>query len=184
MTDDNTQAPFPQPRGMSSMVKGLLAALLGIYVLFVVILWNSDKLPSDEFRSDVGTMAPDFSVTTVDGVQLKLSDLKGKRVVLARWATWCQPCLMEIPHLERLSEQSQDVVVLGVSDENEELVKAFVESRDISYYIAASNDLPDPFGNVSAFPTTFIIDREGRIEHAIVGYHDYSELARYALGDG
>lgn len=183
MTDFETDSPFPPAKsGGATGVKLLLLFLLAAYFGFVVYLWNNDRgleIGKSEFA---GQKAPDFTVTTLDGVTLQLSALKGKRVVVDLWATWCGPCRMEIPHFERISKESADVVVIGVSNEDEQTLRPFVESMGITYHIASAN-LPAPYGTVSAIPTTFFIDREGNIDNVAVGYHDYPQLRRYALGE-
>lgn len=133
----------------------------------------------------VGQPAPELDLEAIDGSRWKLSELRGRRVVLDFWATWCPPCVKEIPHFIQLRDtiSTNDVVVLGVSLEDRLVLKPFVASRGVNYPIisAAGVELAEPFGNISAWPTTFFLDREGRIEAIEVGYRSFEQLQALAL---
>lgn len=130
-----------------------------------------------------GVLAPDFSVTTLDGKTINLSELKGKRVVLDFWATWCPPCVKEIPHFIRLRNEAStdELVIVGISSEDAATLKAFVKKKGVNYPIASADDLPSPYRDVTGIPTTFFIDRQGVIQNVFVGYHDFDELKTHAL---
>ncbi len=132
-----------------------------------------------------GALAPDINVKTLDGQTIELSKLRGKRVVLDFWATWCSPCVKEIPHFIRLfNETSRDqVTVLGISSEDESTLKPFVKKHAIGYLIASAKDLPSPYKDVQSIPTTFFIDRNGVIQSIAVGYHDFDALKQQALAE-
>jgi len=137
----------------------------------------------DEFKNWKGVAAPDFSVTTLDGKAIKLSELKGKRVVVDFWATWCPPCVMEIPHFIKLSADSpaDELVIVGISSEDVATLKSFVKKKGMNYPIASADDLPAPYDEVSSIPTTFFIDRKGVIQEVLTGYHDFEKLKEHAL---
>ena len=107
----------------------------------------------------------DFTLPGLDGKPVSLSDYRGKWVVVNYWATWCPPCLDEIPDLVDLHEANRGrLVVLGVSYEevNEEYLREFVESHMMSYPIMRMAPLPvTPLGPVLGLPTTYIISPEG-----------------------
>lgn len=130
-----------------------------------------------------GVRAPDLSMTTLDGQTIKLSELKGKRVVLDFWATWCPPCVMEIPHLIRLREQNpeNELIIIGISSEDSATLQAFVKRKQINYPIASAAHPVSPYKDVNAIPTTFFIDRHGVIQRIAMGYHEYDELKDLAL---
>jgi len=134
-----------------------------------------------------GTRAPDFSVTSLDGKQIRLADLRGKRVVLDFWATWCPPCVKEIPHFVRLVNNSgtNDLMVIGISSEAKDRLAKFVKEKGINYSIASAEekDLPSPYKDVQAIPTTFFVDRNGVIQTVFQGYHDYEALKAAALAE-
>ena len=129
-----------------------------------------------------GVPAPDFAVTTLDGQTLKLSEFKGKRVFVDFWATWCPPCVKEIPHFIQLRAETpaDEVVIVGISSEDAETLRPFLKQKGINYPIAATDDLPAPYKDVTSIPTTFFIDRNGVIQHIAVGYHDFDALKAHA----
>jgi peroxiredoxin len=130
-----------------------------------------------------GVLAPDFSVTTLDGQTMKLSQFRGKRVVLDFWATWCPPCRQEIPHFIRLFGQTSrdDLVIIGISDETAAKLQGFVATNGMNYPVASATNLPAPYNDLEYIPTTFFIDRKGVIQTIAVGYHDYDQLKGDAL---
>lgn len=136
----------------------------------------------------VGKPAPDFEVTKLDGTRLKLSDLRGQRVVLDFWATWCGPCVMEIPHFSKLHREhgNESLTILGLSREDRVVLKKFVETHDVPYSVASVEkvDLPEPYAGIRSIPTTFFIDASGTLQDVVVGYHDFESLKRLALGTG
>lgn len=144
---------------------------------------NAPTAEQDDFGEWLNVLAPDFSVTTLDGEAIKLSDLKGKRVVVDFWATWCPPCVQEIPHFIKLRSDSSpdDLVIVGISSEDTDTLKSFVKKKGINYPIASADDLPAPYKDVSGIPTTFFIDRNGVIQNVFVGYHDFENLKKHAL---
>jgi peroxiredoxin len=112
-----------------------------------------------------GVRAPEVAVTSLDGKSIRLADLRGKRVVLDFWATWCPPCVKEIPHLVRLvnDPDAKDLVVVGISDEPKERLAKFVKEKGVNYSVATAQGLPSPYKDVQSIPTTFFIDRNGVI---------------------
>jgi peroxiredoxin len=138
---------------------------------------------SGEFAEWHGKAAPDFTVTTLAGETVTLSSLRGRRVIIDFWATWCPPCVAEIPHFITLrKELSADAVYLiGISQEDTATLQAFVKSKGINYPIAAlDRALPSPYADVTGIPTTFFIDAAGNIETVLVGYHNLAALRGHA----
>lgn len=142
--------------------------------------------PQASMESWLGKPCPDFSVTTLDGTSIRMSEFAGRRVVVNLWATWCGPCVQEIPHFIALSREvpTNELVILGFSPEDRTVLKAFAAQRGMAYPLAslAGVELPPPFHGIGALPTTFFLDREGRIEDVAVGYQDLETLRKRALG--
>ncbi len=120
------------------------------------------------------SFAPDFSVMTLDGQEITLSKLKGKVILIDFWATWCGPCRESIPHLIDLhkTHEAEGFEVIGLSQDkgDEEAVRRFVKSLDIPYPIAIAPEEVSRSFRVSALPTTFLIDREGKIQQKVMGF--------------
>lgn len=123
-----------------------------------------------------GFLAPDFTLDTLDGSKVTLSELRGKIVVVNFWATWCLPCRVETPALERTYEQYKDsgMVIFGVNLTNQDLmssVSSFVQEFKLTYPILMDNDgrVSSTLYQVRGLPTTFFINREGIIRTVLVG---------------
>ena len=115
-----------------------------------------------------GAPAPDFELASLDGRKVKLSDYRGKAVLLNFWATWCSPCKVEMPWFVDLQKKygNDGLVVLGVAmdDSDNAKIAQFASEMGVNYPILLGTDkVSDQYGNVQFLPTTFYIDREGRI---------------------
>ena len=118
--------------------------------------------------------APDFILKDVFGKDVKLSDYKGKIVVLNFWATWCGPCKVEIPWFMDIQRKNKDrgFEVLGVAmdDNGWEDVKPFLADLQVNYRVVIGDSATsDAYGGVDSLPTTFLIDRDGKIAAIHVG---------------
>ena len=167
--------------GLGLSLVGLLgSAGFGAYYFVQIrqVQETMTMVESQEYDEWVGAQAPDFNVTELDGNSISLSELRGRRVVLDFWATWCPPCRMEIPHFVKLRNRydANDLVIIGISSEKGATIRSFMRKHRINYILAVEPDLDPPYADITSLPTTFFIDREGIIRHVAEGYHDFEEL--------
>jgi cytochrome c biogenesis protein CcmG/thiol:disulfide interchange protein DsbE len=125
--------------------------------------------------------APDFALKDVNGQTVRLSDYRGKVVLLDFWATWCGPCEIEIPWFMDLERRNKDkgFAVLGVSmdDDGWESVKPFLSKLGVNYRVViGDSETAQLYGGVDALPTTFLIDRDGKIAAIHVGLADRKDF--------
>jgi len=119
--------------------------------------------------------APETRVTTLDGRSIDLAALQGRVVIVDFWATWCPPCLAEIPHFKALYATYHprvEILAIAVDNEGESVVAPFVRQQGITYPVILGHDgkLAAAYGGIRGLPTTFVIDRRGRIYKKYVGY--------------
>ena len=127
--------------------------------------------------------APDFSLRSIEGERVSLSDFHGKVILLDFWATWCKPCVMAIPDLISLQNEysKEDFVVIGISlDRQPAVVPRFAKQKGINYPVVYGwgESISADYGNVTSIPTTFIVDRHGCIRQRLVGLHPKMELKK------
>jgi thiol-disulfide isomerase/thioredoxin len=131
-------------------------------------------------ESMAGQSAPDAVLTGLDGKTFKLSDLRGKVVFLDLWATWCGPCRMEMPHLEKLhKELGEQVAFVAASSEEQTVIEAFLTRTPYTMRIVriGEDDARLKFKAVS-IPTGFVIDKEGVIRAHLVGAQSEEQLRK------
>jgi thiol-disulfide isomerase/thioredoxin len=121
-----------------------------------------------------GKPAPDFELATLDGKKMKLSELKGKAVLLNFWATWCGPCKIEMPWFVELQNQygPQGLTIVGVAmdDSPNDKIAEFAKEMGVNYPILRGKEaVGDAYGGVLGLPTTFFIGRDGKIVDQAAG---------------
>jgi thiol-disulfide isomerase/thioredoxin len=134
--------------------------------LFVLALSVSDcgTREPDPASVVVGSQAPSFSLTSLDGTTVKSSALKGSVVVLNFWATWCQPCMSEIPELKQLAAGSKvKVVGIALDQAGVKTIKPFVNSNNITYTVLVGDEEVFQRFNGVGIPYTLVLDPSQRI---------------------
>ena len=157
------------------------------FILLILIVVSAAACKTSENEGmrvapEVGAFAPEFSLTNTAGEEVSLSDYRGQVVLINFWATWCPPCLQEMPGIDARHEQyPNDLVVLAVNDdESQDQVSAFREEFELSF-----EPLLDPGGRtgalyqVRAFPTSLFVNEHGIIQFVHIGLMTESQLDDY-----
>ncbi|RPF58049.1 thiol-disulfide oxidoreductase ResA [Abyssicoccus albus] len=149
--------------------------MIRIIVLLIVFLMLAITLylnfTKDKSNIEVGAQAPDFSLKSTDGETVKLSDYKGKPVILNFWGTWCEPCKEEMPDFEKTYENADgnfEILALHVKNSPQQ-VEQFINDlqTEISFPVILDNangDVTKAY-DIGPLPTTMVIDKEGKIEY-------------------
>ncbi|HSM87048.1 MAG TPA: TlpA disulfide reductase family protein [Candidatus Limnocylindrales bacterium] len=121
-----------------------------------------------------GALAPDFTLKTLDGKTVQLSSLKGKGVLVNFWATWCEPCKIEMPWLVDLQKkygpQGLQIVGVAMDDSGEKSIADFARKMNVNYTVAVGNEkVADQYGGVDGLPTSFFVDRSGKVVDKAMG---------------
>ncbi|MED1471183.1 redoxin domain-containing protein [Bacillus salipaludis] len=173
------------------MVKKVIAAVVLITLLTVAIVQAMDKKAEPESKTtqtsasdglEVGAKAPDFELKTLAGDKIKLSDLRGKKVMLNFWATWCPPCKAEMPAMEKFYKQKdKDLVILAVNIDPQLDVKGFVNKNKITFPILLdTDDQVNETYQILSIPTTYFINTKGIIENKFTGGMELAQMKQLA----
>jgi thiol-disulfide isomerase/thioredoxin len=173
-------------------------ALIGVtvYADRATRLSTNHKVPLGSPADSMEKPAPDIKLQDLNGKNVALADYKGKVVLLNFWATWCDPCRIEIPWLidlqAKYGEKGFTVVGVAMDDEGKSVVSPFIEKErfdvngrqlPIDYPILLGNDdAGEKFGGILGYPTSFLISRDGKQVMKIQGLRSYDELAQAIEG--
>ncbi len=144
--------------------RALLAATVGV----CAVAWAAPIAP--------GALAPDFTLRTLGGPNLRLQEQRGRVVLVNFWATWCAPCRQEMPHLSKLYDKygSSGFVLLGVNvDDDTKNAVDLATKLGLKFPVSLDSDKKvSKLYDLSAMPSTVLIDREGRVRFVHRGYRD------------
>ena len=157
------------------------------FARLIPVLIAASLIAASAARATTPAAAPDFSLPSRDGGQVRLSELRGQVVMINFWATWCGPCRQEMPLLQQISARYEPLgfTLLGVNVEPDSApAKAWLEKVPVTFPILfdRENAVSASFG-VEAMPSTVLVDREGRVRHVHRGYKPgdesvYADLIR------
>jgi len=182
-----TEGPAPTPppvapRGRNPLVL-LVVALVVAGMLYLG--FHSARKNGAGSRPSFGPLyespAPDFTLDSLDGKSVRLSDLRGKAVLLNFWATWCTPCKVEMPWFVELQNQygPQGLQIVGVAmdDSGKDDIAKFAKDMGVNYPVLLGKEaVGDAYGGVPALPESFFIGRDGKIVDKIMGLKSKADI--------
>ncbi|QZN75486.1 TlpA disulfide reductase family protein [Paenibacillus sp. DR312] len=144
---------------------------------------NEDVISGIKTGIHKGETAPNFKLSSLDSEEISLTELKGKRVLLNFWASWCPPCRAEMPHIEKFYKEykDQNVIVIGINlsytEDSIEDVSTFLRKYNVSFPILKDENakVADLFA-IRSYPTTYIIDTSGVIRQKFQGAITYDTM--------
>ncbi|MED5371611.1 MAG: TlpA disulfide reductase family protein [Myxococcota bacterium] len=174
MSDDDAlieaDAPKPRSGGWLRYVKDWGLSILVALLVYWGIGWlRAPDLPDE---------APDFALQTLEGETVRLSDYRGQTVVVNFWATWCGPCMQEIPTFNEFAVENPDIPILGIAtDSNPAKIKVTAKKKDMQYPVLLGTSEVQALYGVTTLPTTVIVGPDGQVEDVHVGIMLKPQLA-------
>ncbi len=144
--------------------KVLLEVAFAAAIFAAVSAWQGRDLLGS------GGPAPAFPTRTLDGVHFDPALLQGKKAIVAFWAPWCGVCKVEMPTLNALAKDGVPVIGVALAYPDENSVRRFADEHQIAFPTLLGDDATGSAWQIGAYPTLYVVDEEGRIEHAVVGY--------------
>lgn len=169
--------------GAGFVVAGVLLAV------YLTVSMPRKPMAPEAFDAQAGdageAVAQPWELTGLDGGSVRFADLEARVLFVNRWATWCAPCVREMPTIEALSERlaGEDVAFLMISSETLETVRAHVENAAWRLPVYVAGEVPAAFGS-SGIPATFIVDAQRRIALRRIGSADWDDDAAEAFVRG
>jgi thiol-disulfide isomerase/thioredoxin len=136
--------------------------------------------PQDDGPAN-GTVAPDFTLKSLDGKEVSLSSLKGKAVMVNFWATRCEPCKIEMPWLVDLQEKYRkdgfEILGVAMDDSSQKEISEFARKMKVNYTVViGSEKVADLYGGLDGLPTNFFLDRNGKVIDSFKGLRSESVI--------
>jgi peroxiredoxin len=153
--------------------------LIGVGIIALLQTRNSSRNLAGKPRFEKGAPAPNFTLPDLDGKMVSLADYKGQVVLLNIWATWCRPCVEEMPSMEKLYQELKDeefeILAVSIDESGAQVVLPFMKKHKLSF--PALTDTAGAIKNLyqtTGVPESFIIDKDGRIVEEVTGPRDWA----------
>ncbi|MCL4479316.1 MAG: TlpA family protein disulfide reductase [Deltaproteobacteria bacterium] len=174
--------------GKSGLI--IIGTIIGIMLIVSVVGYIGSRISNSKQSNDIqnpltsvgpeqNEKAPDFSLPSINNNIIKLSDYRGKVVFLNFWATWCPPCRMELPSIERLSQKLKGlpfvVLAVNVDETNIQSIKQFAQDMGLTFTVLVDNNTVSSMYRINALPTTLIIKKDGTIYAIVSGARAWDE---------
>ncbi|HTS36959.1 MAG TPA: TlpA disulfide reductase family protein [Candidatus Solibacter sp.] len=172
--------PPPVERGRSPMSL-FVAAVVAALMLYFGFHMARRAGPTHRSSTVKSSPAPDFTLQSLDGKDMRLSDFRGKAVLLNFWATWCGPCKIEMPWFVELQKeygpQGFQIVGVAMDDSSKEDIAKFAKDMGVNYPVLIGKEaVGEAYGGVPALPESFFISRDGKIMDKFIGLRGKGEV--------
>ena len=170
-----------------STTKNIITTAILLLLLIAVFFATKDtdkeissksKIKEDPFAiNPIGKKAPDFSLKNLQGEVVKLSDFKGKKVLVNFWATWCPPCQEEAPAIEKFHKDNPDVIILAVNIDPNQDIKGFIDKYQTTFPVLLDEEksVSTMYGTFK-IPETYFINEDGIVKNKRIGSMDYNVM--------
>ncbi len=171
------------------LLSSKLIPLFAIVLMTGALAAPGHLLANDE-RPEEGHVAPDFSLKTLEGKTVRLSDLRGKKVVLLNfWATWCPPCRLEMPTMQKIysdyKQKGLEILAINIEPDATEEISEFINELRLTFPILLDTDMKVTRKyRLIGLPVSMLIDRQGIIRSKSLGYHDWTSKDSRSLVEG
>ena len=160
----------------------IIIVAMVVSLMLVLGINLSRHSPSEKATSQLkGQSAPEFALQSLDGKTVHLSDFRGKAVLLNFWATWCEPCKIEMPWFVELQKQyapeGLQIVGVAMDDAAEKDIADFATKMGVNYpVLIGKEEVGNAYGGLPFLPTTFYIDRDGKVVDKVFGLKGRAEI--------
>ena len=168
------------PRYLAGLLHMLATSLLLLLLAFVIMPGTRDLSAGDP-QPEEGHLAPDFALKTLEGKTIRLSELRGKKVVLINfWATWCPPCRLEMPTMQKIYSDYKgkgfEVLAINIEPDAREEIQDFIKELRLTFPVLLDSDMKVTRRyRLIGLPVSTLIDRQGIIRSKEIGYHDWTD---------
>ncbi|MEW6739350.1 MAG: peroxiredoxin family protein [Nitrospirota bacterium] len=160
-------------KSVKNIIWVVVVLVAGIYLFPVV----KDRVAFAGSNPAINEAAPEFSLKALNGKNVRLSDFRGKVVLVNFWASWCPPCKMEIPGFQKTyaTYKKKGFTIIGIA--TDDVSQSFIKDAGMTYPVVTADDkVIRDYGNISGIPTSFLVGRDGRIIKKVMGMYFESSL--------